>query len=230
MSSDLHIPCITRHYFPKTAENLKKVCELAGYKVQVPENSTCCGLPYFEKGDLKSAKSAGEYNLQVYRQPQLISSSPKCSLCFQHHYPEIFNNTVSHNDAQALSRKIFSLPDLIKRIDREKLSQASGNFFLVEECCNSSNTLSILPPSELLTWHLAAIRPGCCGAGTSLPVFQHEIASDLAMTLIEEFKNSGAQAMVFEDDICRSHVSKVAESKGIEIHTSHIIDIIANAL
>ncbi len=228
MAYALQIPCITLHYFPDTLENIKKLCSSAGYQASINENATCCGLPYFEKGELKSAKTIGEYNLKVYGSDAIISISPKCHKTFTEHYPNIFNNTVSHNDAMHLAKHIINLETIISKINTDKFKSVQGKYFYVRECCRTE----ALDPETIgfsnIEWMYSPLSATCCGAGTSFPVSQPELAKNMAMALIEAFKASGADAMVFEDDVCRKHVQNVIGSDNIT--TYHIIDIIAKAL
>lgn len=230
MAYALQIPCITRHYFPDTVESIKKLCQAAGFQSNVPEGATCCGLPYFEKGELLQAKSIGEYNLSVYGQNQVLSLSPKCCNTLSHHYPDIFNNTVSHNEATQLARHLISLPELLKKIAPERFKTIKAQYFFVSECCQSER----LNPENIgipgITWLYSTLHPTCCGAGTSLPVSDHHLSIKMALALLDSFKASGAEAIVFEDDICRKHVLNAAASAQIELTHFHITDIIARAL
>lgn len=225
----LQIPCNTLHFFPKTAENLKKICAAAGLNVFIPDEETCCGLPYFEKGENKAAKSIGEYNLKLYGQNQLLCTSPKCRKTLDTHYPKIFNNTVSHNETLAMVRNISDLKDVLKRLPQDNLEQITGNYFLVRECSSDDAPL-VLPSGENLIWHSSYMAKTCCGAGASLPCSDSKMSELMAGSLIDEYKSSGAQAMVFEDDICRKHVQNVADRMGLQINTFNIIDIIASVL
>ena len=52
----------------------------------------------------------------------------------------------------------------------------------------------------------------------------------MAQALIDDFKASGAEAMVFEDDIGRQHLINSANTSQTSITTYHLVDIIAKAL
>jgi L-lactate dehydrogenase complex protein LldE len=230
MAYALQIPCVTKQYFPDTLENIKKLCAAASFQVTIPEDATCCGLPYFEKGELLQAKSIGEYNIKVYGQNEVISASPKCCNTLLLHYPDIFNNTVSHNDATHLAKQLCTLSDLLAKLPKERFKPIKGHYFYVRECCRADafqlDTLEL--PG--ITWTFSPLSPTCCGAGASLPVSNHELSVKMAMALIDAFKASGAEAMVFEDDICRKHILNSAAAAQISIEHHHIIDILVSAL
>lgn len=73
---------------------------------------------------------------------------------------------------------------------------------------------------------LPLLGAACCGAGTSMPASSPSIASQMSSKLIDEFLASGAEAMVFEDDICRKQVDIVALNKSLQVKTMNIIDLI----
>lgn len=229
MSLTLHIPCITSHYFQDTAENMRKLCRLANLQIQISENSTCCGLPYFEKGELKAAKGIGEYNLGHIGGNSMICLEQKCRFTFQFHYPKIFNNTVSHNATMQMARQIKGIESLLEHLDIDRLRNTSGNYFLVRECCSNAH-FDISALMSKVNWQGSFMKQTCCGAGSSMPVGDRQTSDKMALSLIDEFTASGADAMVFEDDICRKHVENVAEACQVTIKTLNIIDVVANAL
>ena len=230
MAYALQIPCVTMHFFPETLENIKKVCGAIGIDFQIHDNATCCGLPYFEKGELKTAKTIGEYNLNVYGQDRLLCISPKCQSTFEFQYPKIFNNTVSHNASMQLSRQIMGLGEILNRLTQKVPLKITGSYFIVKECCSKSQLDYGKMMPDGLKWMESPMSSSCCGAGTSLPAFNQHLAIQLSSNLIEAFKESEADAMVFEDDICRKQVINAAESMNYQIKTYNIIDIFAAAL
>jgi L-lactate dehydrogenase complex protein LldE len=231
MSFALQIPCIMQHFFPETMANLIKLCANAKYTVTIPENQTCCGLPYFEKGELKTAKSIGEYNLSLFAQNQLISGSPKCCDTFMAKYPKIFNNTVSHNESVNLSKHIVSLYDLFEKLSLNNVKAVKSSYYFVPNCQpanEGSKSLAAKFPHS--TWFFPKLQATCCGAGTCMPTTNKDYAFKMALNLINESIESKADFIVTEDDICRKHLQNVAKEHQLEIQTLHIIDLFALAL
>lgn len=226
MSIALQIPCITRHFYPGTLDKLKQLCALAGFEIAIREQGTCCGLPYFEKGELKAAKSIGEYNLSVFGPDQLICGSTKCHSVYTLKYPKIFNNTVSHNTAVALAKSTLSLADVADKLPDASVEAIAGHYFLVNDCCSSQQSGRITGRLINCRWTMPALHSTCCGAGTSMPAAAHDLAGKMSAKLIEDFLSSGAEAMVFEDDICRKQIDLAAAGAGNQIKTMNIIDLL----
>jgi hypothetical protein len=59
-----------------------------------------------------------------------------------------------------------------------------------------------------------------------MPAADHALAGKMSEKLIEDFISSGAEAMVFEDDICRKQVDLVAAGTGNQVKTLNIIDLL----
>lgn len=231
MSFALQIPCVTQHFFPETMENLVKLCQHAKYTISIPDKQTCCGLPYFEKGELKTAKAIGEYNLGVFGGTSLICGSPKCQDTFSQKYPKIFNNTVSHNDSVSLARNTSGLSALLKRISPANGANISGKYFVIEHCQSpdlvSNEQLAKFPNCE---WLFPRIEHGCCGAGTCMPTSNRQLSYQMAMNLLRQATEASADYIVTMDDICRRHLVNVATENNLPVKTLHIIDIFAMAL
>lgn len=230
MANVLQISCVTHHYYPETSDNFKKLCRHLNLSFQENNESTCCGLPYFEKGELKAAKTLAEYNLQIYGNNEIICSNAKCLNCYEIQYPKVFNNTVSHNSATQLAKNSKGLGSLFQKLKEETLSKIKGHYFVVKECqCNQALN-EVLNRMPLCLFSYPALQTACCGAAGSMASENTELARALGKNLILEFEKSGADAMLFEDDICRKHIDIVANNSGIPVKTLHIIDLIAQNL
>lgn len=226
MPSALQISCITKHYYPETLDNFKKLCSILNIKYTETNEATCCGLPYFDRGELKAAKTIAEYNLQVFGQNDLVCNSSKCLNCYQIQYPKIFNNTVSHNNATHLAKNSSGINSLMQQISQDTLSAITGHYFLIKECCRTEWIGEFSKKMENCTWTFPNLINTCCGAGASMASENTELSRQMGKILIAEFEKSDAIAMVFEDDICRKQIDIVANASGIPVKTMNIIDLL----
>lgn len=231
MSFALQIPCVTQHFFPETMENLVKLCQHAKYTISIPDKQTCCGLPYFEKGELKTAKAIGEYNLEVFGNTSLVCGSPKCQDTFSQKYPKIFNNTVSHNESVGLAKNTSGLSALFKKLSPANTGNIRGKYFVVEHC----QSPELVTPKQLSAfadaeWVYPKLEHGCCGAGTCMPTSNRQFSYRMGLELLQQASNAGADYIVTMDDICRQHLINVAAENNLPVKTLHIIDIFAMAL
>lgn len=228
MTKVCHIACITQHEYPDTVKHYEQIMKHLGIEWKINEQLSCCGLPYFEKGELTAAKTIAEYHLNALNQTDLVCHSSKCQQTFTEHYNTIFNNTALHLDANAMIKRVQSIFDVLPNI-LPQLKSEKAHYYWVSNCCQSkANTF--YKQMQGIEWSEAPMGTTCCGAGTSLPAVDPLLSADLSEQMINDFKQSGASCMVFEDDICRKQIDAFAQSKGLSIATYNLIDIIAKRI
>jgi Fe-S oxidoreductase len=228
MTKVCHIACITQHYYPDTIKHYELIMKHLGIEWQINETLTCCGLPYFEKGELSAAKTIAEQHLSNLNQVDLICHSSKCQATFSEHYHHIFNNTALHLEANAMIKRVKSIYDILPAL-LPQLKSDIAHYYWAGNCCQSSAN-QFYHQLQGIKWSEAPMGTSCCGAGTSLAAIDPLLSSDLSEQMVNDFKQSGATCMVFEDDICRKQIDAVAQSKGISIATYNLIDIIAKRI
>lgn len=231
MSNVLQISCTLFHYFPETAENFKKLCHSADIAFTIPSDPTCCGMPYFDKGDLKTAKKVAEYNLNVIGDQDIISSSLKCEQVYTVKYPKIFNNTVSHIQCMRIAGSAKGLHAVFEKARLNNPQIIQGNFFMLPDCDapkkGQTQWLSKFPNAK---FQFSSLENTCCGAGFCLPALNPETASGLSETILNEAINSGFDTIVASNDICMIQLMNVAKKKNLSVNIIHIIDLFARAL
>jgi Fe-S oxidoreductase len=134
VSKLIQIPCVTRLFFPETSEKLIQLVKSIDSQYQIIENDTCCGLPFFEKGDLKNAKKTGEFQLKNLQNNTVMSCGKRCSETFHKHYTQLFNNTVSHNEAIAFSKQVIDFNNLIEQLKISNSDKIQGAYFYIFDC------------------------------------------------------------------------------------------------
>jgi L-lactate dehydrogenase complex protein LldE len=230
VSKLIQIPCVTRLFFPETSEKLIQLVKSIDSQYQIIENDTCCGLPFFEKGDLKNAKKTGEFQLKNLQNNTVISCGKRCSETFQKHYTQLFNNTVSHNEAIAFSKQVTDFNNLIEQLKINNADKITGTYFYIFDCYGD------LPQQEKwlnlfskVEWHTSSLKKTCCGAGTCLPVSNQELSFKLAEELANQIIELNISNVVFADDICRFHFMNYCKSKQLTLNCVHIIDLLHQA-
>ncbi len=230
MSLVIQIPCNIFHYFPETAENIKRLCNSIQVPYSIPENQTCCGLPYFEKGEIKPAKTIAEYNLTVYGENEILSTSLKCENTFTLSYPKILNNTVSHIQCMKLANQAKGLDFLLDKIQLSKSNTISGSYFFIADCSAQKDfQLHWLFKFASAKFHFPLLENTCCGAGFCLPTLNAEESLKMTNNLIQQALASGADTIITPNEICL-HQLQLQLKNQPTLKAIHLIDLYASAL
>jgi len=230
MKVALKIPCVMQHYFSETAENFKTICQKLNIEFIIPENQTCCGLPFFEKGEMAAAKNVAEYNLKVFSEYTTLTCSNKCHKTYTNYYPKIFNNTVSHNECVKMSSNVLGLEYILDKLSSFDFSKPNGNYlYLVDSVLDSSLELNFIQKFSGVKWCFPTLEKTSAGADFSLPVLSPIEAEKLTLIVINDAIALGANTIVTFNDISLHQINIMAKKNNITINTLHLIDLITLA-
>ena len=214
--------CYVDVYDPQTGLDMIWAMNRAGYKVIVPQDIVCCGLPMVANGFWQHARSNAGHNLRALAQWRdqglpVVTGCPSCALMFRVDLPEYF-------------------PDLDEKYGACRLDDAQD--FLLE--CADSGELDIFPDSSLqdqpdmkiiyhAPCHLRAqgnglpslellrrlpgvkasdAHAGCCGISGSygFKTEKYDIAQEVGAELFAVVKESGADISSSECGTCRVQI------------------------
>ena len=86
--------CFVQHNQPSIGIDTIEVFEKNRVDVKCVEGLRCCGMPAWEKGDLKSLRAQASHNLKIL-QPfvekgaKVVAVNPTCSMMLRREYPEL---------------------------------------------------------------------------------------------------------------------------------------------
>jgi len=113
--------CFLNYNYLKKGIALVRVLEKNDVFIELPENQECCGIPYFDIGDLDSAKEKAKRNvakLKPYVDAgyDILVPIPTCALQIKYEYPLLLPDDP---DVKAVSEKVFDLHEYLWRLKEE---------------------------------------------------------------------------------------------------------------
>jgi L-lactate dehydrogenase complex protein LldE len=218
MIVDIHIPCYVDQYFPDTAMNMVKVLEKAGCAVNYNVDQTCCGLPAFYDGYQDRCKEAGTKLIKEFQHDRyVVSCGSACTDMIRNLYPEMFHNSVLHNEYKGLQKKLFEFTDfLVNVLGVEDFGARLEGVAVYHDACTALRGLGVHDAPRALLRRvkgLQLVEPGtegtCCGwGGTFAGKFEDEAAA-IALTQTERLERSGARYLVSNETGCLMHLKAV---------------------
>jgi len=102
---------------PEAAIDTVKVLRRIGYKVEYPEEQTCCGQPAFNTGYWDEARPCAERFVRVFKDADLIvCPSGSCTTMVRTFYPELLAASSWRADAIALASRTFELSEFLVKV------------------------------------------------------------------------------------------------------------------
>ncbi|MFY9268829.1 MAG: anaerobic glycerol-3-phosphate dehydrogenase subunit C [Candidatus Manganitrophaceae bacterium] len=110
--------CYVNYNAPEIGKATIQVLEKNKIEVFTPEQ-LCCGMPYFDTGDLESARKKARFNLQSLQKAvdagyEIVAPMPTCSLMLKKEYPALLGE-----EAKEVAARTFDLCEYLMRLHGE---------------------------------------------------------------------------------------------------------------
>ena len=214
--------CYVDVYDPRTGLDMVWALNRAGYKVIVPDDFVCCGLPMIANGFWQDARANADRNLAAlarWREQGIpvITGCPSCALMFRTDLPEFFPDLAEKHGATPLEDAQEFLLDCAERGELQ-LDAGTSSACLPElraiyhAPCHLRAQGNGLPGLELLR-RLPGVMvrnadAGCCGISGSygFKKEKYDIGQEIGAALFKTIRESGAHIAASECGTCRVQI------------------------
>lgn len=119
--------CYVDYNTPEIGKASVQVLEKNNVEVMTPQQ-LCCGMPYFDVGDIESARKKARFNIRSLEEAiragyDIVAPMPTCSLMLKKEYPALLGE-----EAKMVSEHTFDLCEYLMRLNGEgKLNKEFKN-------------------------------------------------------------------------------------------------------
>jgi len=117
----LFYTCLLNYNYLERGKALLKVFEKNDIYVELPEQQ-CCGIPFFDIGDIASATEKARFNVQRLKPYvdagfDIVVPVPTCALQIKYEYPLLLPDDP---DVKAVSERVYDVHEYLFRLHQEK--------------------------------------------------------------------------------------------------------------
>jgi glycolate oxidase iron-sulfur subunit len=226
------VGCLTNYVYPEVGEATLKLLSLKG-AVSVPKEQTCCGLPAFALGDMKTARDLARKNVLAFNQDSLEAVVVSCSSCATHiktAYRELLAGEKAFEPkAQDFIQKV---EELSRFINREDFTQTSLPHFAPQSVafhdpCHAKRKLKITEePRDLLRsvpgLSLVELKGNrCCGHGGLFNLSHPDLSQKILEHPLNDLDQSGAEVIATSCMACLMQFKSGVQRVGRKIQVKH---------
>ena len=214
------------------------VLERLGYRVDFPEDQTCCGQPAFNSGYRAEARAVARHFLKVFETSEcIVVPSGSCTAMVSHHFAELFQKEPETLErVHALEKRIFEFSTFLTEIARvEDVGARMDDVVTFHDGCHGLRELGIKRGPRLLLAHVRGLElremlpaEECCGFGGTFSVKFAELSGAMARTRIEAIERTGARTVVSLDPSCLMQIQGVLSRAGSSVRTMHLAEVLAS--
>jgi len=239
MIVDLFIPCFIDQVYPDTALNMVKILEKVGCGVNYNPEQTCCGQPAFNAGYRDECKEVGEKFIREFQNDRyIVTPSASCSGFVKNYYPEMFHNSVLHNEYKQIQKNMFEISDfLVNVLKITDLGAKLEGVATYHDSCAALREYGIKREPRVLLEKVRGLElremedtETCCGFGGSFSVKFEPIAVGMGEQKVNNALKTGADYIISTDVSCLMHMDGYAKKQGKNLKMMHLVDVLASGL
>lgn len=237
MIVDIFIPCFIDQFYPDTASNMVKILERLGCGVNYNPEQTCCGQPAFNAGYRDECKEVGEKFIREFQNDRyIVSPSASCAGFVKNYYPEMFHNSVLHNEYKQIQKNMYEFSDflvnVLKITDLGARLEGIGTY---HDSCSALREYGIRREPRLLLEKVRGLEmremkdaETCCGFGGGFSVKFEPVSVSLGGQKVENAMETGAEYIISTDTSCLMHMDAFAKKAGKNVKMMHLVDVLAS--
>ncbi len=237
MIVDIFIPCFIDQLYPDTASNMIRVLEKLGCGINYNPEQTCCGQPAFNAGFWDQAKEVGTKFIRDFPNDRfIVSPSASCTGMVRNYYPEIFHNSVLHNEYKQVQKNIYEFSDfLVNVLKITDVGARLDGVACYHDSCSALRECNIRSaPRELLSkvrgLEIRELKDSdvCCGFGGTFSVKYESISVGMAEQKVENAMATGADYLISTDMSCLMHLDSYIKMQSRGMKIMHLADVLAS--
>ncbi len=237
MIVDIFIPCFIDQLYPATAFSMIKVLEKAGCSVHYNREQTCCGQPAFNAGYWDECKAVGEKFIREFQNDRyIVSPTASCVGMVKNYYPEMFHNSVLHNECRQVQKNIYEFSDFMVNVLKVSDVGASLNGTATyHDSCAGLREVGIKKEPRTLLANVKGLEiiemnetDACCGFGGTFSVKFEPIAVGMAEQKTNNVLATKAEYLISTDLSCLLHLDGYFKKNDHKVKVMHIADVLAS--
>ena len=236
--------CATNHIFEETGQAVVTVLQHMGYRILIPPEQGCCGLPLFFHGDTQRAKDTILANINALQADGCDAVLVDCATCgsaLGHAYPSLMDEMgLPAESARDLSAKVWDVGEFIlenfSRLEPHLARSRTKQTVTYHLPCHLKNhgrgrdrvetLIELLPHVD---YQRTVDWDACCGGGGFFFNEYPDISKRMVDGKIDNALKSGARVWATGCPGCRVQLSGNLPRKGM-LDVCHPVEIIARGL
>jgi glycolate dehydrogenase iron-sulfur subunit len=236
--------CATNYAYEDVGKAVVQVLTRMGYRVEIPGDQVCCGLPMFIHGAMEKARNNILKNVSILKRGDVKAVIVDCATCgsaLRNEYPYVLRELgLETQDAQNLALKIRDVSEfLYEHIEQLVPLLESDNKIekvTYHNPCHLRNAQGVKDKVESLLARIPGVdfvpvsdADSCCGGGGTFFYDHPEVSKKIVDKKIHNAKKTGASLWATGCPGCQVNLSGNLV-KNDQISVVHPIQIVSKAL
>ncbi len=231
--------CLMNAFYSDASSATVNVLNINGFEVTTPRETTCCGAPAIEEGDLEGFNQVAKRNLDLYDRLEVDAIITDCAGCGAElkKYAKYFKDDPEYKaKAERFSAKSYGLSEFLKKhglrdlpqIDSPEMSvtyQDACHLCHAQSVCNQPR--EVLKENPLVQFVELEKASDCCGGAGIYNITHPEMSQAILKDKMERVRNTEAKILSVENPGCMLQLEAGTRMYNVNVevvHTSVILE------
>ncbi len=222
--------CMYENFYVDTAKNVIRLLQKLGYRVIVPDQTTCCGGPHYYSGFVEMFEQLKEKNLKVFNRIRekypieaLVVVCPTGGGTFKEEYK--------------LDLPVLELVEILNR-ELEEIPSPKEEKVTIHYPCHSYTAMKmdislfdrVVEKTRGAKLVKGELNKSCCGFAGMFSIKNPTLSDKILKRKMEDFAATGAEKILTSCPGCVLQLNEgtIKFGKNLEVH--HIADFVASKL
>jgi glycolate oxidase iron-sulfur subunit len=227
--------CVTEGLFSRVNQATKRVLEVNGYEVKIPEQQVCCGALHAHAGDLEGARELARKNIQAFgtEEVPIITNAGGCGAMLLSYAHLLSDDEPFAADARKFSGRVRDVSQQLEMttiqqgaaIENPKVTYDASCHLLYAQHAGSAplKLLESIPGLNLVP------LPGserCCGGAGVYNLLERELSSGVLAEKLSNIKDTGANLVATGNPGCHMQIGAGALLSDLPLRVCHPIELV----
>jgi glycolate oxidase iron-sulfur subunit len=227
--------CSFEFFFAGIGKDVVFALAEAGYQVVYPPDLACCGLAVHSAGDINTATSMAERNIEVLSEfDHIVTGCATCGSALKDYGNWFPQDEAWQKKAQAVSSKAVEFSEFLARDELEpKGSPSSPLRVTYHDPCHlkwhqgiSEDPRKLLRSLEGIEFVEMENADGCCGLGGPFGIGHRDVSLAIQAKKMESIKKTEAQVVATSCPGCLIQLMDGVRRHGLSVEVMHISQLI----
>ncbi|MCL5276476.1 MAG: (Fe-S)-binding protein [Deltaproteobacteria bacterium] len=234
-NTGLFLGCLIDFVNHDVAADAVKLLEASGKRPYLPVGQACCGLPAFSAGDTKKAARQATAAMAPFDDTDtIVTACGSCGSMMKNYYPLLFDSPADKARAEAFSKKIKDISEVIDPGTIER-AEGVGGTITYHDPCHLKRGMSVSEkPRDLIRKAGYTIlemerSDRCCGLGGAFNIKHRRISSVITGDKVKDIKSTGATIVATGCPGCMANIGSMIAEDGADIRVVHTVSLLLHA-
>jgi len=215
------------HFYPETAQAAVEVLEDAGFRIEIPQQSLCCGRPLYDFGMLRLARRQLRQILDALRPyvrggVPIVGLEPSCVAVFKDELTNLFPND---EDARRLNEQTFIFSEFLEKKAEDYQPPKLDRKAVVHGHCHHKAIMGMSDEEKVLAklgLDYEVLDSGCCGMAGSWGYEKgdhYEVSMKAGeRVLLPAVRSADKDALIVTGGFsCRSQIEEATDRRALHV-------------